>query len=595
MTETAAPIISPSTKLITDNLPIWSAAIETKSSAGRGSNKKRHFYGIKKLRELILDLAVRGLLVPQDPSDEPASVLLKKIAVEKKRLIKDGKIKKQKVLAPISENEKPFELPSNWTWTRLDNISPYSLFDGDWVERKDQDQNGLVRLIQLADIGLGIFKNVSQKYLKEGSFESLNCTELKENDVLIARLPDPIGRACIFPKLSQKSVTAVDVAILRLNQHILNSYAVYSINSNFFRKQVNAYGKGVTRFRISTGNLKTIVLPIAPLAEQHRIVAKVDELMALCDELEQGQEDSIQTHETLVETLLNALTNATDPSAFQTAWQTIAANFHTLLTTDHSINKLKETILQLAVMGKLVPQNPNDEPASILLKKITKEKNRLIKDGKIKKQKPLAPISKNEKPFELPASWEWVRFGHISIHNAGKTLDKARNKGNIRKYMTTSNLYWGRFVINDDSLREMPIKDSELEKYEVKEGDLLICEGGDAGRAAVWSFKETICIQNHIHRARFFADIDPYYIFRFLQKLGATGEINNYRKGVGISSISGKVLSSIPLPLPPIAEQHRIVAKVDELMTLCDELKQALQATQTTQIQLTDAVVQTAI
>lgn len=238
----------------------------------------------------------------------------------------------------------------------------------------------------------------------------------------------------------------------------------------------------------------------------------------------------------------------------------------------YGIKKLRELILELAVRGKLVPQDPNDELASLLLEKIAKEKARLIKEGKIKKQEPLPEISDEEKPFELPQGWKWVRLGGIAQHNSGKTLDGGRNSGSLREYITTSNLYWGYFVLNE--LRQMPFEDEELEKCTAKQFDLLICEGGEAGRAAVWNYDFEICFQNHIHRVSLYGGIDPYYVFRLLQTMSFSGEIDLYRKGVGISNMSGKALSSILVPLPPLSEQHRIVAKVDELMALCDQLEQ---------------------
>ncbi len=245
--------------------------------------------------------------------------------------------------------------------------------------------------------------------------------------------------------------------------------------------------------------------------------------------------------------------------------------FDTAFAAPEGIKKLRELILTLAMQGKLVPQDPSDQPASELLKEIEAEKRRLVKAGKIREQKLLPEIKPEERPYELPECWAWVRFGSIAQHNSGKTLDKSRNKGQYRDYITTSNLYWGYFEL--DNVRQMPIKDEEIEKCTARKGDLLICEGGEAGRAAVWFYDNEVCFQNHVHRARFYCDIDPYYGYRFFEKLNATGEINNYRQGVGISNMSGKVLASIALPLPPLAEQQRIVARIDQLMARCDELE----------------------
>ncbi|MDR2918093.1 MAG: restriction endonuclease subunit S [Tannerella sp.] len=247
--------------------------------------------------------------------------------------------------------------------------------------------------------------------------------------------------------------------------------------------------------------------------------------------------------------------------------------------------RLKKSILQYAIQGTLVAQNPSDEPASVLLDKIRREKEQLLKTGKIKKDKSESVIFKNtadnsyyesrngkvlciddEIPFKIPNSWEWVRLGSITQHNTGKTLDKGRNKGILQKYITTSNLYWGYFDLSE--LREMPFEIEELDRCTASKGDLLICEGGEAGRSAIWYFENSICFQNHIHRVRPYANISSEYLLCYMEKIYRTGEINIYRKGVGIQSLSGNSLASILIPLPPINEQNRIVEKIKLLFAM---------------------------
>jgi type I restriction enzyme S subunit len=246
-------------------------------------------------------------------------------------------------------------------------------------------------------------------------------------------------------------------------------------------------------------------------------------------------------------------------------------HFEIAFAAPDGIKKLRELILTLAMQGKLVEQDPTDQPASELVKEIESEKQRLAKAGGVRIPKPLPQITEQEMTHEIPESWVWVRFGGIAQHNSGKTLDKGRNTGQPRDYITTSNLYWGRFEL--DNVRQMLIRDDELEKCTAKKDDLLICEGGEAGRAAVWHFDTEVCFQNHVHRARFYKSIDPYFAQRFFEKLNATGEIDQYRKGVGISNMSSKALASIAFPLPPISEQHRIVARIGQLMARCDALE----------------------
>lgn len=225
--------------------------------------------------------------------------------------------------------------------------------------------------------------------------------------------------------------------------------------------------------------------------------------------------------------------------------------------------QLKNSILQEAIEGRLVPQDPNDEPASVLLDKIRAEKKRLVKEGKLKKKDlEETPISEDEIPFKIPESWEWVKIGSIFNHSSGKQLSGSNTEGTLREYITTSNLYWGRFEL--DNLKSMYYKDSEIEKCTAKQGDLLVCEGGDIGRSAIWPYDFEICLQNHVHRLRPYNDtytIFVFYIMWFYKSIGLIGG-----KGIGIQGLSASALKSIIIPLPPLAEQKRIVAKIEELL-----------------------------
>jgi type I restriction enzyme, S subunit len=267
----------------------------------------------------------------------------------------------------------------------------------------------------------------------------------------------------------------------------------------------------------------------------------------------------------------------------------LVRHFEAAFAAPDGIKKLRELILILAMQGKLVPQNPSDPPASDLLKAIDREKQSLMKDGNLKNSRPLPSVTEPERTFTLPDTWAWVRLGAVAQHNSGKTLDGSRNSGTSRDYITTSNLYWGRFEL--DSIRQMLIRDEELERCTTKKGDLLVCEGGEAGRAAVWDRDTEVCFQNHIHRVRFYGKISPYYGFRFFEYLNVSGEIEKYRKGVGIWNMSSKALASIPLPLPPIAEQLRIVKRIDELMARCDALEKLRQERDTQRLAVHTAAV----
>ena len=246
--------------------------------------------------------------------------------------------------------------------------------------------------------------------------------------------------------------------------------------------------------------------------------------------------------------------------------------------------QLKNSILLMAVQGKLVPQDPNDEPASVLLERIHAEKERLIKEKKIKREKNPSVIFKgadntpyekigdevrslaDEVPFDIPDSWEWVRLGELFQHNTGKALNAANRTGQLKQYITTSNLYWDRFEL--DNLKEMHFSESEVEKCTVIKGDLLVCEGGDIGRSAIWPFDYPMCIQNHIHRLRAYVPICTrffYYLFDLYKHAGWIGG-----KGIGIQGLSSNAVHVLLFPLPPLAEQYRIVDAVDALQPYAD-------------------------
>jgi type I restriction enzyme S subunit len=345
--------------IITDNIDIWTSAIKTRSSAGRGSSKKLDLYGIKKLRELILELAVRGKLVPQDPNDEPASVLLERIAAEKAQLVKEKNLKKSKVLPEIAENEKSFMLPQGWEWARLQDIGH------DWGQKKPDCEFTYI------DVGainkeLGVVDQPT--VLTESKAPSRARKLVRKGTVIYSTVrPYLLNIAVINEHFEPEPVASTAFAIIHPFDGLSSSFIYRYLRSPTFISYVEGCQTGIAYPAINDKQFFSGVLPVPPAAEQHRIVAKVDELMALCDQLEQQTETSIDAHATLVETLLTTLTNSTDAAELEQNWTRLADHFDTLFTTEQSIDQLKQTVLQLAVMGKLVPQDPNDEPAAVLL------------------------------------------------------------------------------------------------------------------------------------------------------------------------------------------------------------------------------------
>ena len=536
---------------------------------------------IPRLRRFILDLAVRGKLVEQDPTDEPASELLKQIAEGKKRLIETEAIRKPKVLASVSTSEVPFCLPGLWTWTRTDDLSPWSLTDGDWIETKNQSENGRVRLIQLADIGDGSFLNKSARFITEETERRLNCTRLEAGDVLIARLPNPIGRACIFPDIGQPAITAVDVAILRLDSNLNRNFVALALNAPTTRRQVEAYGKGTTRFRVSTGHLKTILIPIPPLAEQHRIVAKVDELMALCDRLETARREREATRDRLTAASLARL-NAPDPgpAVFQNHAAFALNNLTPLTTRPDQIKALRQTVLNLAVRGKLVEQDPSDEPVSELLKRIAAEKARLVKAEKIRKRKTSEPAPPDSLAFELPGGWAVANFSDVLAELQTGPFGSSLHQNDYEM--------GGTPVINPASMRDgkivpvekMAVGADTLERlatFKLQAGDIVMGRRGEMGRCAVVTEQEDgwLCGTGSLI-LRPPQCLYPEYLAMLIGSPYVREYLGGFAVGATMQNLNQSILLKMRIGLPPLAEQHRVVAKVDELMALCDRLEASL-------------------
>lgn len=377
-------------------------------------------------------------------------------------------------------------------------------------------------------------------------------------------------------------------------REVSKNYILHLLKSEFMQNNFKGDTRTLAQPTLNVGLIKNSVTPIPPFKAQQRIEAKVDQLMALCDQLEQRSESQLAAHQTLVETLLATLTDSCDADELAQNWARLSTHFDTLFTTEASIDALKQTILQLAVMGKLVPQDPSDEPASALLERIAAEKALLVKEKKIKKEKPLPMIRAEEQLFELPIGWEWVRFSQVAHSRLGKMLDNAKNIGNELPYLRNTNVQWD--LIELDDIKQMKIDDNEKDELALRYGDLLICEGGEPGRCAIWKHhNKEMYFQKALHRARPYQGVMAEYLQICLTNDAATGTLEQYFTGATIKHFVGAKLNEYSIPLPPTAVQKLIVAKVDELTTLCDQLKSRLQTSQQTQLALAESLVEGAL
>lgn len=487
----------------------------------------------EQLKASILQYAIQGKLVEQRPEEGTGEELYQQIQEEKQRLIKEGKIKKEKPLFEIKDEEISFDIPESWRWCKFGELVDYVMGktppraepvwwneDVQWVAISDMDDFGYISETK---------EMVSKKAIDE-KFRSIS-----PKGTLLMSFKLTVGRTAIL------GIDAVH------NEAIISIFP-YVDEANYFRNYlfytlpiITQWGDSKNVIKGKTLNSKSItnlMIPLAPLPELRRIVEKIEELLLYVERYAVAYEKLEQL-------------NAKFPE------------------------QIKKSILQFAIQGKLVEQRPEEGTGEELYQQIQKEKQRLIKEGKIKKEKPLAKIKDDEIPFEIPESWKWCYLGDLFQHNTGKAQNSFDSpKGVLRKFITTSNLYWGRFDFT--KVKEMYFTDKELERCTVQKGDLLVCEGGDYGRSAVWTYEEEVCIQNHVHRLRPYREVNIYYFFYLFYFYKNTGKLLG--KGVGIKGLSNEAIHRVIFPLPPLMEQNRIVAKIEELIHNCDKLKTSFEA-----------------
>ncbi len=585
-------------KLITDHINIWTSAVQAKSASGRGSSKKRELYGIKKLRELILELAVRGKLVPQDPSDEPASVLLERIAAEKAQLLKTKSIKQPKLATVTTESLSESALPAGWTKCLLGELLPQ--FQNGASSRGDKDGK-LTTVLRLADIDNW---KVSLKDTRELEIaqSSVDRYSIEKGDTLIIRVngsADIVGRFIVC-KESLDAIYCDHFIRMRFPIECFDPAFLSILGSSGMVRNVigDLFVSTAGQKTINQGHLASIEILLPPLNEQHRIVAKVDELMALCNQLEQQTEASLDAHQVLVETLLATLTNSQDATELMANWARISEHFGTLFTTEQSIDQLKQTILQLAVMGKLVPQDPNDEPAAKLLERIAEEKAQLVKEKKIKKQKALPPITEDEKPFELPSGWEWARIFDVSLFSeygsSEKTVTELPDGVPVLKM---GDIQAGKVILGEHQVVSSQIED--LPNLYLKLGDVLYNRTNSAelvGKTGMFEGEDDVyTFASYLIRIRCsFNNLMPEYLNLSMNTpLFRKTQIEPHiKQQCGQANVNGTLMKSMLVSVPPVREQARLMAKTKELLSFCDQLKQRLRDSQQTQLQLTDAIVE---
>ena len=486
----------------------------------------------KQLKNSILQWAIQGKLVPQDPNDEPASVLLKKIRAEKVQLVKEGKLKKKDLeVKPIAEDEIPFEIPKGWEWVRLGEISTYS-----HTKKKVNASKANPKIwgLDLEDIEKG-GKLLCIKTVEERKAIG-DKTYFNSGDILYSKLRPYLLKILIAPK---EGICTPEIIPFTCYGGISSNYIVAVLKSAYVDDYINSVTYGVKMPRVSTDTMTSLLVPLPPLAEQHRIVAKIEELMPLVEKYGAAQEALDEWNNALPE-------------------------------------KLKKSILQEAIQGRLVPQDPADEPASVLLERIREEKQRLVKEGKLKKKDlEVKPIEEDEVPFEIPGSWEWMRLGDMVSNQTGLSYSKGdleKKVENPIRVLRGGNIQNGAWTIKVDDVMIAP---EFVNKHN------LTLQKNTFITPAVTSLehlgKSALIEEDHsdIVAGGFVLYLLPFYredtLVKYLSFFFQSGFYNKYCKSIANKSgqafwnISRLKLMDLSIPLPPLAEQRRIVAKMEEL------------------------------
>ena len=530
----------------------------------------------QQLKNSILQMAVQGKLVPQDPNDEPASVLLERIKAEKEALIKSGKIKKSKKSSEIFRgasrtlpyafceqigkeirdisDEIPFEIPESWEWCRWGELSQSIQYGYNAPAKK----NGRIKMIRISDIQENkvLWDSVPYCDIDENCIENYT---LKPNDILFARTGGTVGKSYLVKDIPEESIYAGYLIRTRYSNSLCPEYLKFFMESELYWIQIRNNTIATAQPNCNGKTLSNMLLPIPPLAEQKRIVAKIEELLPFIEKYEQA------------ETKLTAL-NKSFPEM------------------------LKKSILQEAVQGKLVPQNPDDEPASILLERIRAEKQELIKQGKIKKSKHESIIVTRDKipyeiidgkerciadevPFELPEGWALIRLNDIGIYRKGPFGSSLTKSMFVPKGTDTVKVYEQKNAIKKDhTLGDYYITrqyyEDKMQGFTVSAGDIIVSCAGTIGETYVMPDNIELGIINQaLMRMTIFAPIDIDYFLMYFDYV-LKNSARESSKGSAIKNIPPfEIFKQLLLPLPPLAEQRRIVEKIEELMTFCEKLK----------------------
>lgn len=477
------------------------------------------------IRNKILDLSMRGKLTEQLPGDGTAEELYQQVQEEKQVLIKEGKIKKEKPLPEITEEDIPFEIPNSWAWFRWGNVS----FQIQYGYNAPAQDKGRIRMVRITDIQNNkvVWNTVPYCDIDE---DSISEYQLYPNNILFARTGGTVGKSFLVETVEEEAVFAGYLIRTSFSSHISAKYMKYFMDSQLYWKQLRDGTTATAQPNCNAKTLSKMIVPIPPLAEQQRIVEKIDQAFSVLDIID-----------------------------------TLQAQYANNLTT------LKAKLIDAAIQGKLTEQLPEDGTAEELYEEIQEEKQALIKAGKLKKEKPLPKIKDEEIPFEIPKNWKWIRFSDLYSLSNG-VASRGTPGGVPHPVLRLADLVNGH--ISTDSIRKIDLSDDEFSGHKVQKGDLVFIRvNGSRDKVAtafLYQGEEDISYCDHLFCGHKISNLfDASFVMTVYHSTMAKAQIDpEIKTTAGQNTINQKSMGKIMIPLPPLAEQKRIVARLEEMMSV---------------------------
>lgn len=547
--------------------------------------------GVTRLRELILALAVQGKVVQQDSDDEPASELLRRIRSERAALVAGGLIKQGKPSAPISPEEEPCSLPRGWAWVRFGDLI-HELCTGPFgsLIHKEDYVSGGVPLINPSHMIDGRIEHDPAVSVSAAMASQLSAYRLSAGDVLLARRGE-MGRYALVTEREAGWLCGTGSFFLKLFKAYDRRFFGLTLEDPRLRRHLLGESVGATMTNLNQRILLDVVVAVAPLAEQARIVARVDELMRLCDALEAKGQLEAEQHARLLGTLLGTLTDSGTPEKLAANWQRVADHFDLLLDRPEAVDALEQTILQLAVRGLLVPQDSGEEPANLLLFEIHADRRRLLGSNVAKADKPSPPINEAEVRFALPPGWSWARLSELSNvivdcpHSTAKFVDAGL------LCLDTNSFKDGKLLPHKLRFVSQETFDERIARLKPVPGDLVFAREGSVGQSIIIPEGIECCLGQRVMLFRLSQRVSNEFVRLAITTEDFLDALLSLHKGIGAKHVNVADMRNAVVPVPPFREQERILARITELRRLCADLRERLAASQTTQSHLAEALV----